>query len=168
MAGIEDRDYRAEKIGFWDDVYGFTYNSVKKWALVEPLVENCPSERLMTGIYELLNFDLNRVTVEMLNIDCNFTLIPTKDDTLDALAVWFDVTFDGPQRRVVLSTSPFSPGTRWYHTIFYLETPIPIVMGTEFHGNFHMDLNIENPKEQDWVITYEVDGQPYSQRYRMR
>jgi protein arginine N-methyltransferase 1 len=168
MVGIEDREYRAEKIGFWDDVYGFTYSSVKKWALVEPLVETCPSERIMTNTCELLNLDLNTATIEMLNLDCKFELVPKKNDTLDALTVWFDVVFEGPQQKVVMSTSPLAIGTRWYHTIFYLETPVKVFAGRPFRGNFHMELNRANPKEQDWVITYDVEGLPHSQLYKMR
>jgi protein arginine N-methyltransferase 1 len=37
MAGIEDGDYKDEKIGFWDNVYGFNYSPLKQTALTEPL-----------------------------------------------------------------------------------------------------------------------------------
>jgi protein arginine N-methyltransferase 1 len=168
MIGIEDREYRAEKIGFWDDVYGFSYNSVKKWALVEPLVEACPVERIITETSQILDVDLNTVTVEMLNLDCSFVLIPTKSESLDAFAVWFDVLFEGPQKTVTLSTSPRDPGTRWYQSIFYLETPIAVTAGTPVRGRFHMELNIANPRDQDFVISWEAGDAPCSQLYKMR
>jgi protein arginine N-methyltransferase 1 len=168
IIGIEDREYRAEKIGFWDDVYGFPFTSVKKWALIEPLVESCPTERIITETSEILDIDLNTVTVEMLNIDCSFSLIPTKTETLDAFALWFDVLFEGPQQTVILSTSPWEEGTRWYQSIFYLETPLAVTAGSPVRGRFRMELNIANPRDQDFVISWEADAGPCSQVYKMR
>ena len=30
LSAIEDQEYREEKIGFWDDVYGFDYSCIKE------------------------------------------------------------------------------------------------------------------------------------------
>jgi protein arginine N-methyltransferase 1 len=168
MVGIEDHEYRGQKIGFWDDVYGFKFTSVKKWALVEPLFEICPIERIITDTCELVDLDLNRATVDCVNLDCSFQLGPTKKETLHAFTVWFDIIFKGPQRTVVMSTSPRAPSSRWYQSIFYLETPILVEPGFPVRGKFHMVLNAANPREQDIVITYVFREQSYSQRYTIR
>jgi hypothetical protein len=39
MVGIEDGDYRAEKIDWWSNVYGFNMQCLGKVALLEPLVD---------------------------------------------------------------------------------------------------------------------------------
>ena len=39
IAGIEDAQYREEKIDFWDNVYGFRMSSIRDAALQEPLVD---------------------------------------------------------------------------------------------------------------------------------
>jgi len=36
---IEDSEYKEEKFGFWDNVYGVKMSCIKKWALKEPLVD---------------------------------------------------------------------------------------------------------------------------------
>merc|ERR1739848_824118 len=36
---IEDAEYRADKIDFWDDVYGFDFSAIKPSAILEPLVD---------------------------------------------------------------------------------------------------------------------------------
>merc|ERR1711990_1045037 len=39
VCGIEDRQYKDDKISWWDDVYGFNMSSIRKVAISEPLVE---------------------------------------------------------------------------------------------------------------------------------
>lgn len=39
ITGIEDRQYKDEKINWWDDVYGFDMSLIRKVAISEPLVD---------------------------------------------------------------------------------------------------------------------------------
>jgi protein arginine N-methyltransferase 1 len=39
VCGIEDRQYKDDKIQWWDDVYGFDMSCIRKVALTEPLVD---------------------------------------------------------------------------------------------------------------------------------
>merc|ERR1712117_850289 len=39
VTAIEDRQYKDDKINWWDDVYGFDMSCIKKVALQEPLVD---------------------------------------------------------------------------------------------------------------------------------
>lgn len=39
ITAIEDRQYKDEKINWWDDVYGFDMSSIRKVAITEPLVD---------------------------------------------------------------------------------------------------------------------------------
>jgi len=39
VTGIEDRQYKDEKINWWDDVYGFDMSSIRRVAISEPLVD---------------------------------------------------------------------------------------------------------------------------------
>lgn len=69
LAGIEDQDYKEEKIGcecclpasssqrkltsvaraVWDDVYGFDYSCIKEIALKEPLVDTVDLKAVVTN-----------------------------------------------------------------------------------------------------------------------
>ena len=39
VCAIEDRQYKDDKINWWDDVYGFDMSCIKNVALQEPLVD---------------------------------------------------------------------------------------------------------------------------------
>ena len=39
VTAIEDRQYKDDKINWWDDVYGFDMSCIRKVALQEPLVD---------------------------------------------------------------------------------------------------------------------------------
>ena len=39
ISGMEDDEYRASKIDFWDDVYGVSMRSIKEVAMREPLID---------------------------------------------------------------------------------------------------------------------------------
>lgn len=39
ITAIEDRQYKDDKINWWDNVYGFNMSSIRKVAITEPLVD---------------------------------------------------------------------------------------------------------------------------------
>jgi hypothetical protein len=39
VCAIEDRQYKDDKINWWDDVYGFDMSCIRQVALQEPLVD---------------------------------------------------------------------------------------------------------------------------------
>jgi protein arginine N-methyltransferase 1 len=168
IAGIEDAEYREQKINFWDNVYGFSYAPIKKWALLEPLVEICPPERIFTTRATLVEMDLNTATVEMLTISAHFELVARRPETLHGFVVWFDVLFEGPQKTVQLSTSPHEEPTHWSHSIFYIDEPMSLAPSERVTGHFHVEPNLRNPRDQDFVISYAVSGLQFSQAFKMR
>ena len=48
LAGIEDEKYKKRRIDFWDKVYGVNMSCMKKWVLMEPLVEEFEKEGIFT------------------------------------------------------------------------------------------------------------------------
>lgn len=49
IAAIEDADYKEEKIGYWDNVYGFDFSCIKETALKEPLVDTVDLRAVVTN-----------------------------------------------------------------------------------------------------------------------
>jgi len=39
ITGIEDRQYKDDKINWWENVYGFNMNAIRNVAISEPLVD---------------------------------------------------------------------------------------------------------------------------------
>ena len=168
ICAIEDAEYRARKIGFWDNVYGFDYSPIKKWALLEPLVETCPSDRILTKEATILDLDLNKCSIADLTITAKFTLTSSENDMMHAFVTWFDCFFHGPECSIELTTSPYRKETHWSQTIFYLETPVRVTPEEPIQGVFHMEPNLRNPRDQDFKIEFTNNGQHYSQLYKMR
>ena len=108
-AGIEDEEYKNQKIGFWDDVYGVDMSSIKKWALFEPLVDVVDPELINTEAYAIFDVDLKTVKKEELDFTAEYTLKVRRDDKIHAIIAWFDCFFDYGEGSVPieLSTSNF-------------------------------------------------------------
>lgn len=168
ICGIEDAEYRSKKIDFWDNVYGFSYAPIKQWALLEPLVETCPTERIFTDECMLCDLDLNKCSIADLTITSKFTLVPQEEQMLHAFVTWFDVEFVGPDNTITLTTSPYKKETHWCQTIFYLQNPIDANPDTPITGKFHMEPNMKNPRDQDFQIEWNVNDESFSQLFKMR
>jgi type I protein arginine methyltransferase len=52
-------EVRAEKIDFWDNVYGFDMSCIRQLAMSEPLVDNVDPEQVVTQSALLHTFDLS-------------------------------------------------------------------------------------------------------------
>jgi type I protein arginine methyltransferase len=105
LAAIEDADYKSDKIGFWDDVYGVNMGSIKKWALLEPLVDVVDKPLINTDHSAILDIDLKTVTTKELDFASEYTLTIKRDDKIHGLVSWFDTYFSFSNPPGKLSTS---------------------------------------------------------------
>ena len=48
ITAIEDRDYKEEKINWWDNVYGFDMSHIRNVALNEPIVDVVEPRQIAT------------------------------------------------------------------------------------------------------------------------
>eukprot|EP00913_Durusdinium_trenchii_P034072 g31891.t1 len=62
MAGIEDADYKEEKLGAWCHVRGFDFSPVAELALQEPLSEIVDASAMVTSRQCVFQMDLTTVT----------------------------------------------------------------------------------------------------------
>ena len=58
VTAIEDRQYKDDKINWWDDVYGFDMSCIRKVALQEPLVDVVDRNQVRLGNF--LIFSANK------------------------------------------------------------------------------------------------------------
>lgn len=119
ICAIEDAEYRDSKINYWDNVYGFKMNPIKELALVEPLVDCCDPEQVISNAATLINIDIYTVKKEDLDFSANFQLEINKDDYLHALVAFFNVEFSRTHTKLWFSTGPKSKSTHWKQTVFY-------------------------------------------------
>lgn len=156
VAGIEDGQYKNEKIHFWEDVYGFDFSPFIKVAMVEPLVDTVDNQSLMTTPHKFYEFDINTVTKEDLSFQRDFQLRAIDNDFCHAYIVWFDCEFPGDEK-VVLKTGPMDHYTHWKQTVFYMDQVLDLKKGDVINGSIAARPNEINPREIDIEFTWKVD-----------
>jgi len=149
IIAIEDGDYMAEKINFWDNVYGFKMSCLKEEAMKEPLVDVVQSNSVCTDSQIIFTIDLYKVQVKDLDFSANFTLKVKHDDYVHAFVSFFDCVFSKCHTRVMFTTAPWAEYTHWKQTVFYLDTPLMVSKGTQIKGSIKVHHNKKNPRDLD-------------------
>lgn len=172
ICSIEDAQYKAEKIQFWDNVYGFDMSCIREMALTEPLVDIVEPDFVNSDFQPILSIDLCRVTKEELDFESDFELNSTRKDYVHALVCFFDVEFSACDGRIGFSTGPFDKYTHWKQTVFYLDRDLVVNDGDVIRGSIKVNRNERNPRDIDILLRTSHDGsrgQINQQRlYRLR
>ncbi|KAG5937365.1 type I protein arginine N-methyltransferase Rmt1 [Claviceps monticola] len=155
FAGIEDGDYKEEKIGFWDNVYGFDYTPLKHTALSEPLVDTVDLNTTVTDPTPVLTLDLYTCTVADLAFATPFKLSIKRDDFIHALVAWFDIDFTACHKPIRFSTGPHTKYTHWKQTVFYLKDVLTVQSGEEVSCHLEVKPNAKNRRDLDIDILYD-------------
>lgn len=90
---IEDEEYKHEKIGFWENVYGFDMTCIQELALLEPLVDSVQGDAICTSENSFFDIDILTVTKEELDFHKKFSITAARDDYAHAFVVYFDIFF---------------------------------------------------------------------------
>jgi protein arginine N-methyltransferase 1 len=126
IAAIEDAQYREEKIGFWNSVYGFDMSCMVDKVVKEPLVDIVNSDAVITNACAFKEIDILTVKKEDLAFKVPFELKANRNDYAHAFLAWFDTTFSYSHKPIVLSTAPNSKYTHWKQTVFYIMDSLPV------------------------------------------
>lgn len=168
MAAIEDGEYKDDKIGFWDNIYGFTFSPMKESALTEPLVDTVEIKALVTDPCPVLTLDLNTVTPAELAFRVPFSLRAQRNDFIHALIAWFDIEFSACHKPIRFSTGPHTKYTHWKQTVFYLRDVLTVEEGETLYGELENKPNARNKRDLDIKIAYELDCSDPSREARGR
>jgi protein arginine N-methyltransferase 1 len=156
-AGIEDGEYKDEKIGFWNNVYGFDYTPLKETALSEPLVDTVEVKAVVTDPSPVLVLDLYKCTTADLDFRVPFKLSCRRDDFIHALVAWFDIEFSGCHKPVRFSTGPHTKYTHWKQTVFYLKDVLTVSSDEEVSVTLAVKPNSKNRRDLDIEIGYRLE-----------
>lgn len=169
VCGIEDAEYREDKIDFWDQVYGFDMSCIKKMAIMEPLVDMCEPKQIISNACKILDIDLYTVTKEELDFDSKFKLSFTVDEYCHALVAYFNVEFSKTHTKVRFSTGPRSRYTHWKQTVFYLTEPLLVCNNDVLEGSISATRNKKNCRDLDISITHkQKNSKDVTQFFRLR
>jgi len=172
LCAIEDAEYREDKINFWNNVYGFDMSCIKELALIEPLVDVCDPQQVITNSCPVLNIDLYTVKKEQLDFSAPFKFNVNRDDYCHALVAYFTVEFSRSHTKLMFSTGPKSEYTHWKQTVFYLDEPMTVTQGETITGTITVNRNQKNPRDIDIHLQSKLDGKAGSfnndKHYRLR
>jgi len=172
VSAIEDRQYKEDKINFWDNVYGFDMSCIRNVAVHEPLVDVVEAKQVVGTQCLVKEVDLYTVKKEDLAFKAPFNITLRRDDYVHALIMYFNIEFTKCHKRTGFSTSPDSRYTHWKQTVFYLEDYITAKQGESVTGSFAMKPNDRNNRDLDFDISVEFAGElsslSESRSYKMR
>ncbi|KAI4227529.1 MAG: hypothetical protein L6R40_008199 [Gallowayella cf. fulva] len=157
LAGIEDGEYKDEKIGFWDNVYGFDYSPLKHTALTEPLVDTVDLKACVTEPAKVFEIDLYTVKAADLAFKEPFALDCRRNDFIHALIAWFDIEFTACHKPIKFSTGPHTKYTHWKQTVFYLREVLTVEENEQVQGVLSSKPNAKKKRDLDIEITYKLE-----------
>lgn len=172
ICAIEDRQYKDDKINWWDEVYGFNMSCIRKVALTEPLVDVVDPKQVVSNSCLLKEVDLYTVTKEELAFSSTFSLQVRRNDYVHALVTFFTIEFTKCHKRMGFSTAPDAPYTHWKQTVFYLDDYLTVKRNEEIYGSFGMRPNAKNNRDLDFNVEMNFTGElctlSENNVYRMR
>lgn len=167
ICAIEDRQYKSEKIDWWDNVYGFNMSCIRRAAIKEPLVDVVNPNQVVTNFCLIKEVDIYKVTIDDLTFSSPFTLFCKRNDYVQAFVTFFSIDFTMCHTRVGFSTEPNERVyTHWKQTVFYIDNDIDhtdasltVKKGDEIKGNVSIRPNPGNHRDLDIKIEVKFNGE---------
>jgi len=154
VCGIEDSQYRREKLEYWNDVYGYKMSAIRNSALTEPLVDVVPGNQIISDHACVFDVDLYTASTADLDFQNTFEIEFNRKDWCHGLTAWFDVQFTKCHVDTGFSTAPFCDYTHWKQTVFYVDEPIMAMPGQKLQGKLKVQKHPSN--HRDLVIDLET------------
>lgn len=139
---------QLNKVAFWQnqDFYGVDVSPLYAQALRDtfgqPVVGYFDPSVLLCENSATYTIDFRSDTVQSFEkVEIPFELKSNRTALCHGLACWFDVSFIGNTKEVVLSTSPHVAGTHWYQCRLLFKSPIAINATQKLEGKMIMRAN---------------------------
>jgi len=159
VCAIEDRQYKDEKINWWDNVYGFDMSCIRKVAIQEPLVDVVDPKQVVTNSCLIKEVDIYTVKLDDLSFSAPFHLQCRRNDYAQALVTFFNIEFTKCHKRTGFSTAPDAPYTHWKQTVFYFDEYLTVKKGEELMGTINMSPNTSNNRDLDFTVDIDFKGE---------
>uniref|UniRef100_A0A8C5XZ45 Protein arginine N-methyltransferase 3 n=1 Tax=Microcebus murinus TaxID=30608 RepID=A0A8C5XZ45_MICMU len=162
LVAVSDMNKHADRITFWDDVYGFNMSCMKKAVIPEAVVEVLDPKTLISEPCVIKHIDCHKTSISDLEFSSDFTLKITKTSMCTAIAGYFDIYFEkNCHNRVIFSTGPQSTKTHWKQTVFLLEKPFSVKADEALKGKITVYKNKKDPRSLTVILTLNKSTQTY-------
>jgi len=167
LAPVLYDDFYAEKIGFWDSVYGVKMSAfipyAKKCAFEKPIIDRTiKPEHLLAPAQVITSFDLRKVAPHKPyeKTVVQFSFEASQSGNIHGFAAWFDVQFqcDKQDQATTLSTSPSHKDTHWHQDLFLFDNPTKVSKGDMITGMIRYQRNPQLLRHLIIDISFSVGG----------
>eukprot|EP01127_Copromyxa_protea_P013089 TRINITY_DN3483_c0_g1_i1.p1 TRINITY_DN3483_c0_g1~~TRINITY_DN3483_c0_g1_i1.p1 ORF type:complete len:546 (-),score=147.07 TRINITY_DN3483_c0_g1_i1:30-1667(-) len=159
LSAFEHESFYQNKIKCWENVYGYSMNTLKKAVLKEPHVLTLPESARLSEAVITKEVDMNDVSIVDLDFLTEFKMTIDSDFTVHGFVAYFDVGFERDCTNVVvIPTGPKTTSTHWEQTVFCLEEPLKLVAGDVIVGTFGTRRGIESHRDLAITLNIEVAG----------
>ena len=153
LAALADDNLYQQKIGFWENVYGFKMSAMKSSVLEEPLIDIVDAAKIISESCVLQSFDLMNISVSDLEFDKGFDLRITKNGLCSAIIGFFYIKFErNAEHPVKFGTGPSDAATHWKQTVFFLKKPLAVRNDDVIHGRMICKKNKKDNRALDIAI----------------
>ncbi|CAI2172800.1 11155_t:CDS:10 [Funneliformis geosporum] len=173
LTAIEDEELFNDTFNFWNDVYGFKMTAMKSPIQTSVIVEYVKPQAIITNVVPVKDVPLHTIHKFRLDFTSPFTLVSTRNGYIHGFLGYFDTWFTRDDREIPSSqniddkidgvlgftTGPKGEVTHWRQTIFLLEQSIKVEQGTIINGTMDCKKSIDNPRDLDFEIRYQVVNQ---------
>ncbi|CED83231.1 protein arginine n-methyltransferase [Phaffia rhodozyma] len=184
LAGVDCADFMKQRVGFWEDVYGFDMRTMAQEMNEDSLVEIMEESELVTSCSCIKDIVISSATIKSLDFTSPFSITASRDSTMHAFLGYFDTFFtpdgsavdesvevdlfrhdeelkveakDGEKNIVSFTTGPQGVPTHWKQTLFILKEPIRLQKGATITGTFLCQKSYDiNNRELDVEIHYQI------------
>lgn len=186
LAPVEDPEYIADNVTFWNDIYGFDMAAMMEKIYNDVIVSFPRKDSIAGRSQEHLPFrvlDLHTVTVAELEFKEPFIMELGKDvDEIDSWCIWFDTIFmpsrtsevpkhllqgvaDSKAEKdsyVLFTTGPFGKETHWRSGICMIDrskrSGTELKQGQILKGSIIYSKDKEERRGLNIAMTWEADG----------
>lgn len=154
-----------ENFRFGDQMYDYhCYKGVNYQEFVDPLymmpdVNLVDPQTIITDEVNVIEFDLEKVSVADLDFQRQFTLTAKSHGYIHGIALWFDSLFTHGYDVINLSTSPHSTPTHWKQGLMFLKQPVPVRKGDAVNVTLTLKKHVNNPRSLDLRLDYSLKTQ---------
>lgn len=91
---IHDAHFCDHRVEYWDEVYGVSMKSMKKWISHEPCIRVVDPSMLVSSIAKIINFNLQTATYqEVTEVTKSVELVMLGEGHSNGVAFWFETDF---------------------------------------------------------------------------
>ncbi|KAM6977250.1 protein arginine N-methyltransferase 6 [Aplochiton taeniatus] len=154
-----------DRLSFWSTVkgqYGVDMSCMSEFAKTcimnnDITVNLVTVEDVLSHPSKFSELDLYSITPEQLkSVRGPFKCECFGSSAVNALCVWFTVTFPSEDKPLVLSTSPFKPETHWKQAVLYLDEPVDVMQDTKVCGEINMFPSEESSRHICIHVDYTI------------